>query len=106
MNDMLSLSGANNIIGRMVILHEKQDVCTQPVGDAGSRYAQCVIGIANPASNTPANWPAGVPNTQDFTACLPPTTAETTSEKEDSASGILSASAIMAVIALVLSSFF
>src|SRR5215472_4246406 len=45
----ISISGAKNpIIGRAVIVHAKLDDGGQPVGNAGSRIACGVIGIANP----------------------------------------------------------
>jgi Cu-Zn family superoxide dismutase len=45
----ISLSGANSIIGRSVILHAKaDDLKTQPSGDAGDRIGCGVIGIADP----------------------------------------------------------
>jgi Cu-Zn family superoxide dismutase len=43
----ISLHGANSIIGRGLIVHEKaDDLKTQPTGDAGGRLAQGVIGVA------------------------------------------------------------
>jgi superoxide dismutase, Cu-Zn family len=47
--DNISISGQKNpIIGRAVIVHAKADDGGQPVGNAGSRIACGVIGIANP----------------------------------------------------------
>ena len=43
-----SLTGRNPVLGRGVIVHAKQDDGGQPTGNAGSRIAQGVIGIANP----------------------------------------------------------
>ncbi len=44
---MLSLNGDNSIIGRGVIVHEKEDdFKTQPTGAAGARLACGVIGVA------------------------------------------------------------
>lgn len=44
---MMSLNGANSIIGRSVILHKNEDdMKTQPTGNAGARIACGVIGIA------------------------------------------------------------
>lgn len=46
-DSMLSFSGPANIIGRGVIVHEKEDdLRTQPTGDAGGRLACGVIGVA------------------------------------------------------------
>jgi len=66
-NDLLTLSGANSIIGRMVHIHQNIDNCGGLVGNAGSRIGQCVIGIANPGSLL--TLPDGVPATQDSSAC-------------------------------------
>jgi Cu-Zn family superoxide dismutase len=45
----LSLNGPNSVIGRAIIVHEKNDdLFSQPTGAAGPRAAQGVIGIANP----------------------------------------------------------
>ncbi|WP_432798768.1 superoxide dismutase family protein [Poriferisphaera sp. WC338] len=53
----------NPVIGRGVIIHASNDKGTQPVGDAGGRIAQGVIGVANPKSMagmsmTPTEVPA------------------------------------------------
>src|SRR5438132_2131831 len=45
---MLKLSGENSILGRGVIVHEKVDDWSQPTGNAGSRQACGVIGVAKP----------------------------------------------------------
>ena len=45
-----SLVGKNPILGRGVIIHAKVDDGGQPTGNAGSRIAQGVIGIANPGN--------------------------------------------------------
>ncbi|MEO6871113.1 MAG: superoxide dismutase family protein [Chthoniobacterales bacterium] len=46
---MMTMSGEKSIIGRGVIVHAKaDDLKSQPVGDAGSRVACGVIGIAKP----------------------------------------------------------
>ncbi len=46
-DSMISFSGKNSIIGRGVIVHEKEDdLKTQPTGAAGARLACGVIGIA------------------------------------------------------------
>lgn len=45
-SDMLALSGANSIIGRSVIVHEKSDdLKTQPSGDSGGRIGCGVIAL-------------------------------------------------------------
>lgn len=46
---MMSLNGDHSIIGRGVIVHEKEDDLTsQPTGAAGARVACGVIGVAKP----------------------------------------------------------
>jgi Cu-Zn family superoxide dismutase len=54
----LGFMGANSIIGRGVVVHEKaDDLKTQPTGNAGGRLAVGVIGVANaapPAAAKPA----------------------------------------------------
>ena len=47
-DSMLKLSGENSILGRGVIVHEKVDGWSQPVGNAGGRVACGVIGVAKP----------------------------------------------------------
>ncbi|MEO6053039.1 MAG: superoxide dismutase family protein [Chthoniobacterales bacterium] len=49
--DNITLTGAakNAIIGRGVIVHIKLDDGSQPVGNAGARIADGVIGVRNPA---------------------------------------------------------
>jgi len=46
---MISLNGAESIVGHGVIVHEKvDDFITQPTGNAGARVACGVIGVAKP----------------------------------------------------------
>jgi Cu-Zn family superoxide dismutase len=46
-DSMIGLSGDNCILGRAVIVHEKEDdLKTQPTGNAGARLACGVIGVA------------------------------------------------------------
>jgi Cu-Zn family superoxide dismutase len=47
-DSMLKLSGETSILGRGVIVHEKVDDWSQPTGNAGSRQACGVIGVAKP----------------------------------------------------------
>jgi Cu-Zn family superoxide dismutase len=47
--DNITVAGHKNpILGRSIIVHEKADDGGQPVGNAGPRVSQGVIGIANP----------------------------------------------------------
>jgi len=47
-DDLISFKGDHNILGHAVIVHEKKDdLSSQPTGDAGSRLSCGVIGIAN-----------------------------------------------------------
>lgn len=46
---VMKLNGSDSIVGHAVIVHEKaDDLKTQPTGDAGSRVACGVIGVAKP----------------------------------------------------------
>ena len=45
---VLKFSGETSILGHAVIVHEKVDDWSQPVGNAGGRVACGVIGIAKP----------------------------------------------------------
>ena len=46
---VMKLSGADSIIGRSVIVHEKaDDLKTQPTGNSGGRLACGVVGVAKP----------------------------------------------------------
>ncbi len=48
-DSMMTMTGEKAIIGRGVIVHEKEDdLKSQPVGNAGGRVACGVIGIAKP----------------------------------------------------------
>jgi superoxide dismutase, Cu-Zn family len=47
-DSMLKFSGADSILGHAVIVHEKVDDWSQPVGNAGGRLACGVIGVAKP----------------------------------------------------------
>jgi Cu-Zn family superoxide dismutase len=48
-DQLITMSGENSIIGRGVIVHEKEDdLKSQPVGNAGGRLACGVIGVAKP----------------------------------------------------------
>jgi Cu-Zn family superoxide dismutase len=45
---LLKFSGEDSILGRGVIIHEKVDDWSQPVGNAGGRVACGVVGVAKP----------------------------------------------------------
>jgi Cu-Zn family superoxide dismutase len=47
-SNMLKFSGESSILGHAVIVHEKVDDWSQPVGNAGGRQACGVIGIVKP----------------------------------------------------------
>jgi Cu-Zn family superoxide dismutase len=47
-SNLLKFSGENSILGRGVIIHDKVDDWSQPVGNAGGRVACGVIGVAKP----------------------------------------------------------
>jgi Cu-Zn family superoxide dismutase len=47
-DSMLKLSGENSILGHAVIVHEKVDDWSQPVGNAGGRQACGIIGVVKP----------------------------------------------------------
>jgi Cu-Zn family superoxide dismutase len=48
-DNMMTMNGEKSIIGRGVIVHEKEDdLKSQPVGNAGGRLACGVIGIGKP----------------------------------------------------------
>jgi len=66
-NDQITFNGVNNIIGRGVIIHLNQDDCSNPVGNGGTRLAQCVIGMTSAVPNT--NLFTNVPLTQNAAAC-------------------------------------
>eukprot|EP00164_Ancoracysta_twista_P001084 GFYU01001419.1.p1 GENE.GFYU01001419.1~~GFYU01001419.1.p1 ORF type:complete len:725 (-),score=257.52 GFYU01001419.1:203-2377(-) len=48
--DLLTLTGANSIIGRAVVIHAGKDDCAGASGNAGARKAQGVIGIKEGAA--------------------------------------------------------
>ena len=49
LDTVISLEGADSIIGHAVIVHAKaDDLKTQPTGNAGARVACGVIGVAKP----------------------------------------------------------
>ena len=47
-SNVLKLSGETSILGRSVIVHEKVDDWSQPVGNAGGRVACGIVGVAKP----------------------------------------------------------
>jgi len=52
--NLLTLTGANSIIGLAVVVHNMTDNCTD-ISSAGKRIGWGVIGIANVAGNTAVN---------------------------------------------------
>jgi len=111
-NDAITLTGTNNVIGHAVIVHAAFDDCTNPVGAAGARLAQCVIGIADPAAYNPvaAGFPAsGVETTQNNTACSLSSTSTsatgtaataTSTTGDESAAGFLAANSLFVLAAM------
>ncbi|CAN5327309.1 hypothetical protein BH23VER1_BH23VER1_22520 [soil metagenome] len=50
-DSMLSFSGESSILGRGLVVHgDKDDLTSQPSGDAGPRVAVGIIGVMNPES--------------------------------------------------------
>lgn len=49
-DDVVALSGSHSIRGRSLVVHAGEDRYSQPSGDAGTRVAFGVIGIAEPES--------------------------------------------------------
>jgi Cu-Zn family superoxide dismutase len=45
-DSVVSLHGPHSIVGRALVVHEKEDDYSQPVGNAGKRYGVGVIGVA------------------------------------------------------------
>jgi Cu-Zn family superoxide dismutase len=77
--DLLTLTGGTSIIGHAVVLHANPDDCvTQTTGNAGTKLAHCVIGIADP--NTDTNIAVLDDPTQTEAVCvLTPASASTVS---------------------------
>lgn len=51
-SNLINLTGINSAIGKGMIIHQTfDDGATQPTGNSGSRFGQCVIGIKNVAGN-------------------------------------------------------
>jgi len=50
---LFTLSGNMSVVGRAIIVHQRRDIgaADNKTGDAGARYAQCVIGIKNEVGN-------------------------------------------------------
>jgi Cu-Zn family superoxide dismutase len=102
-NDMIDLDGEYSVIGRAIIVHQMVDNCASPVGNAGSRWGQCVIGVMN-STKPVITPPTGTTDTQDDTPCnalytLPATTTDSNASAR---------SIILALVAalVVLCSFF
>jgi Cu-Zn family superoxide dismutase len=72
-SDLVMLEGASSAIGRAIIVHEKtDDGCTQPTGNSGARYAQCVIGAgAMDATWRPPTVAVDVPDPEQVTCATP-----------------------------------
>jgi Cu/Zn superoxide dismutase len=59
----------NSIIGRGLIIHQKNDDGHQPVGNAGTRYAQCVIGLGNVPDSDIKNVANASPSENYYGTC-------------------------------------
>lgn len=70
---MFQTAQNESIIGRGFIAHANADDGTSPVGNAGARHAQCVIGIANPALTRVLLQAPAVPMAPSATPVMPPT---------------------------------
>lgn len=57
-DELVSLQGANSVIGRAFVVHAEEDKFTQPSGDAGGRIAFGTIGVAKPDGRTAAGQPS------------------------------------------------
>jgi len=107
-NDQLSLSGEYSIVGRAMIVHSAIDDCTTPIGNSGSRVAQCVIGVMNPAT-IPPTIPAQTPTTQDASACDALYTLQGTGTGTDADSSFASVNSVaygLLALALVFAALF
>jgi len=85
-NDMISLYGAQSVVGRMVILHSKVDDCNAT--NLGARIGQCVIGISNTTGWNVVTAPGATPVTQDPSACGPLPTTSTTGTQTETSMGV------------------
>jgi len=101
-NDLIPLGGINSVIGRAIIVHNNTDTCSTQTGGAGSRLAQCVIGVMNPQNNLVID--ANTPITQDISACeaLYGTMA---TNADDSPAAVLSASLPLVFVSVFLGIF-
>jgi hypothetical protein len=112
------VNGANNIVGRAVVVHAKEDNCTMPCKShfsflsniflaAAGRIAFCVIGVSTGAYTT-VSVPAATPLTQDTTQCLAltSTTSATGASATTGENSATSSVASFAVIAFLLALLF
>jgi Cu-Zn family superoxide dismutase len=101
---LIALNGAQSVIGRAIIVHEKaDDGCTQPTGNSGSRYAQCVIGVGTSDANywNPATVTITVPAPQQV-SCSPASTTPSASTPKASLAVQHAVELLLAFVALVL----
>jgi len=105
-NDQISLTGTYSVIGHTIIVHNVTDNCTPPTGAAGSRLAQCVIGLRNPG--TAMSFPSGVPTTQDDTPCnaVYPSDTDTTPKSSSNMATSISVASGLLFLALFISALF
>ena len=107
------VNGMNNIVGRAVVVHAKEDNCTMPCTffalsfffnlsflAAAGRIAFCVIGVSN-GQYTTVNAPGATTTTQDNAKCALLATTSSTTGMGTTGTTTSGASAVVASFAIV-----